>query len=120
MALVTLCVVAVSGFSLAEVINGKLSLKAGDEVYVCACGEGCPCETISSRQGKCSCGKNLALGKVVKVESDKATISVNGAERSFKTTGKYQCACGAKCNCNTISQKPGECGCGKKMSEVGK
>ena len=120
MALVTLCVVAISGFSLAEVINGKLSLKAGDEVYVCACGEGCPCETISSRQGKCSCGKNLALGKVVKVESDKATISVNGTERSFKTTGKYQCACGPKCTCNTISQKPGECGCGKEMSKVGK
>jgi len=31
---------------------------------------------------------------------------------------KYTCACGEGCNCDTISQKPGNCSCGKDMKKV--
>ena len=37
---------------------------------------------------------------------------------AFKTTGKYACACGPKCDCDTISQKAAKCACGKEMKEV--
>jgi hypothetical protein len=45
-------------------------------------------------------------------------VMVNDKEQAFKTTGKFQCACGPKCDCDTISQKPGKCSCGKAMEEV--
>ena len=32
--------------------------------------------------------------------------------------GKYACACGPGCDCNTNSQKTGNCSCGKPMKEV--
>lgn len=117
-ALLTLVALGMAGMAIAAVENGKITLKVGDEVYVCGCGEGCPCETISRKEGKCSCGKPLVKGKVTKVEEAKAMIAINGKERSFKTTGKYQCACGPDCNCDTISQQPGKCGCGKELQKV--
>ncbi len=33
--------------------KGALDLKVGDERYVCNCGEKCPCNSISSNEGKC-------------------------------------------------------------------
>jgi len=112
-----LCLVMV-GFSVAALQDGKMMLKVGDEVYVCGCGEGCPCLTMSKNQGKCSCGKDLVKGKVTKVEDGKATVMVNGKEQVFLTKGKYACACGPGCNCDTISQSPGKCGCGSEMKPV--
>ncbi len=29
----------------------------------------------------------------------------------------YICDCGAECNCNSISQQPGNCACGKPMKQ---
>jgi hypothetical protein len=104
--------------AFAEVENGKISLKVGDEVYVCNCGVKCPCETMSRKEGKCSCGADLVKGTVTKVEKGKAMVMVDGKERSFKTTGKYTCACGGGCPCDTISQKPGKCACGKDLQAV--
>lgn len=106
------------GLAAAEVKNGKLYLKVGDEVYICGCGEGCGCDTISMKPGKCACGADLVKAKVTKVEKGKAYFMVDGKERVLKTAGKYACACGAGCNCDTISQKPGKCHCGKDMKEV--
>lgn len=106
--------------SFAAVKGGKISLKAGDEVYVCGCGEKCDCGTISKKPGKCSCDKDLVKGTVTKVSKGKATVMVNGKEQVFKTTGKFQCPCGPSCDCDTISQKPGKCGCGKDLEAVGK
>jgi hypothetical protein len=118
-ALVALLTIGGAGLALAAVVDGKISLKAGDVVYVCGCGEGCPCETIARKEGgKCSCGKALVEGKVVKVEEGKAIVAIDGKERAFKTTGKYVCPCGEMCPCDTISQKPGKCGCGKELKEV--
>ena len=30
-----------------------MKAKVGDELYVCACGEGCPCDTMSRNAGQC-------------------------------------------------------------------
>ena len=100
--------------------KAKMDLKVGDEVYACDCGEGCPCKTMSRNPGKCTCDKDLVKAKVMSVEGDKAMLKAENwdKERAFKTTGKYMCDCGPGCNCDTISQNPGKCGCGKEMKKV--
>ncbi|HOV86783.1 MAG TPA: hypothetical protein PLM79_10500 [Syntrophobacteraceae bacterium] len=98
--------------------SGRLDLKVGDEVYVCGCGKGCPCDTIAMKPGKCVCKRKLVKAKVVKVEEGKATMLVGKKETVFKTIGKYACACGPGCDCGTISQLPGKCACGKAMKKV--
>ena len=114
---ILLCLVMI-GISFAALKNGQMKLKVGDEVYVCGCGEGCPCMTMSKSPGKCTCGKDLVKAKVTKVEKGKATVMVNGKEQVFPTKGKYACACGPECKCETISQSPGKCGCGADMKPV--
>jgi hypothetical protein len=99
---------------------GKMDLKVGDEIYACACGDGCDCKTLSRAPGKCKCGMDLVKAKVVKVEGDMAYLQAEGWKepRAFPTKGKYACACGEACKCNTISQQPGKCACGMEMKEV--
>jgi len=101
--------------------KGKLDLKVGDELYVCNCGEKCPCNTISRNPGKCACGHDdMVKATVTKVEGNVAYFKAEGwdKERPFKTVGKYMCACGPGCNCDTISQTKGKCTCGKEMKKV--
>ena len=93
--------------------TGRMEVKPGDEIYVCACGEMCDCDTMSMKPGQCSCGKDMIKTKVTKV--DDKLIYVEAYKRGLKRMGKYACACGAGCDCNTISQKPGNCSCGKPM-----
>jgi len=107
---------AVAGFAVAA--GGKLDLKAGDTVYVCGCGAGCDCGAMSMKKAKCSCKKEMVKATVVKVEGDEAQVMVDGKDQTFKTTGTYACACGEKCPCNYISQKPGKCGCGIELKKV--
>lgn len=109
---------ALAGLSIAAVENGKFSVKTGDSVYVCNCGEACPCLTVGKKAGKCTCGKEMAKVTVTRVDTENAYYQASGKERSVKTTGKYACACGASCNCDYISQKPGKCSCGKDMKPV--
>ncbi|HZV81617.1 MAG TPA: hypothetical protein VFF53_05560 [Geobacteraceae bacterium] len=112
----------VFAFGLAATVhaaNEKFETKAGDTIYVCACGEGCKCGTLSTSEGTCSCGKNLAKTTVNKVEGDMVFYTVDGKELSAPLTGAYYCGCG-KCACNTISQKPGNCSCGKKLIKAKK
>ena len=109
-----------SALSFAEPLKGgKLEVKAGDEIYVCGCAKGCDCYTVSKKEGKCACGSNLAKVKVTKVEKGKAFYVQDGKEASTTLTGKFNCACGPQCDCQTISQKPGKCGCGKEMAKAG-
>ena len=112
-------VMAMVAFSFAAE-KGKLDLKAGDERYVCNCGEKCACNTISMNQGKCTCGNDMVKAKVVKVEKGKASLKAEGweKERSFKTIGKYACNCSPVCKCGTISQNPGKCTCGVEMRKL--
>ncbi len=98
--------------------KGLPVFKAGETVYVCGCGAGCDCQTISRNDGKCSCDKPLVKTTVIKIEKGKLLAAVNGAEQAFSTKAKYACGCGEGCNCGTISQKPGKCTCGKKMKKV--
>ena len=105
---------ALSTFALAD--KTKMSAKVGDELYVCACGEGCPCDTMSKNPGQCTCGKDMVKTKVTKVEKGKITVESRG--KPFMSKGKYACDCGPDCKCDTISQNPGNCTCGKKMVEV--
>lgn len=92
--------------------------KKGDVVYVCTCGNDCPCMTMSRKEGNCACGKPLGKGIVSSVKEDKAVVTVDGKEMSFITKAKYACACGEGCTCGTISQKPGKCACGTEMKKV--
>ncbi|HSB06424.1 MAG TPA: hypothetical protein VLD55_11455 [Candidatus Sulfobium mesophilum] len=115
--LLTLVVVMTLAFAVqAFADKTEMTAKVGDELYVCGCGEGCPCDTMSRNPGTCTCGKDLVKAKVTKVEKGK--ITMEGRNRPFVSIGKYACACGAGCKCDTISQNPGNCSCGKKMMEV--
>jgi hypothetical protein len=93
--------------------------KVGEQVYVCGCGEGCDCYTISRKEGKCTCDKDLVKAKVTKVSSKVVTVKADDWEktRDFKALGGYKCACGKDCKCDTISQKPGKCVCGVGMKK---
>ena len=102
--------------SLAIADKVKMTAKVGDELYVCACGEGCPCDTMSRNPGKCTCDKDLVKTKVTKVEKGK--ITVESRKKPFASVAKYVCDCGPECKCDTISQNPGNCTCGKKMKMV--
>ncbi|HUM06226.1 MAG TPA: hypothetical protein VLT90_12250 [Terriglobales bacterium] len=102
-----------------QIHAGKLNVKSGEEYYVCDCAKLC-CETISSKAGKCGCGHDLVKATVTKVEKNKAYFKAAGwdKDRAYKTEGKYACDCGSACDCKTISQKPGKCGCGHDLKKV--
>ena len=105
--------------TVAFAANAKPVFKVGEEVYACNCGEAC-CDEISKHPGKCVCGKDMAKAKVVSVEDGKVMLQGEGWEkpRAFQTVAKYACACGPKCDCDTISQKPGKCPCGTEIKKV--
>ena len=102
--------------ALAVSDQAKMTAKVGDVLYVCGCGEGCPCDMMSRNPGQCTCGKDLVKTKVTKVEKGK--ITVESRKKPFASMAKYVCDCGPDCKCDTISQNPGNCTCGKKMVEV--
>ena len=120
------CIVIVTLLSLMMVgaafaaTPGKMNLKVGEEVYVCNCGPTCPCNSMSMKEGNCTCDNKMVKAKVTKVENDVAYVQAEGWEkpRAFITQGKYMCACGPSCNCNMISQKPGKCVCGENLKPV--
>jgi len=117
--LISLFVAAVLAFAVVALADKGLPVyKMGDTVYVCACGEGCDCKTMSRKEGKCSCGKALGKGVITSMDGDKAMVNLAGKDLSFTTKAKYVCDCGETCNCDTISQKPGKCSCGKEMKKV--
>jgi len=116
-------VVVALALSLAFAVVGfgdekLLVFKAGETIYVCACGAGCDCKTISRKEGNCGCGNPLVKSTVTKVEGEKVFAPVKGVEQSFPTKAAYTCGCGPECKCGTISQKPGKCGCGKDLKKM--
>lgn len=92
--------------------------KKGDAVYVCGCGAGCNCLTISRKDGTCSCNKKLAKATVDRIEGDTIFVKAGDKELTFPAKAKYACACGEGCPCGTVSQKPGKCACGTEMKKV--
>lgn len=117
--LIGLLVAAVLAFAAGAFADKSLPVyKQGDTVYVCACGESCACKTMSRNTGKCTCGKPLAKGVISSMKGDEAMVKLDGKEIAFTTKAKYVCSCGDACNCDTISQNPGNCTCGKEMRKV--
>lgn len=97
------------------------SLKVGDEVFVCGCGEKCPCDTLSNKGGRCTCAreiKPMVKAKVQSVEDDSTVLSIDGMDRPVITKPKYVCGCASDCNCETASQTPGNCTCGAELKKV--
>jgi len=111
-----------------------------DVVYSCACGPECDCNTVSTKAGECTCGKELEAGHVVKIEGHEALVCTCSAECTcslndedptqcacgkqikrvnLEGTGIYFCNCGDSCTCNTVSEEPGDCKCGMKLKQVG-
>ena len=119
---ITICfaVVAVTMALADKGPKGHFNAKAGDVIYVCSCGEGCNCGSLSLKKGTCGCGKDLVTTTVTKVENGKVFYKLDGKELSASLNGKYACACGEGCKCGTISQKPGMCGCGQNLVKVAK
>ncbi|WP_298432486.1 hypothetical protein [Geobacter sp.] len=103
----------IAGVALA----GAGGFRVGEEIYVCGCGAKCPCDEVALKGGKCTCGKDLVKAKVTGVAKGKVVVTVEGKERTFKTVGKYACAC-ERCGCKTVSQAAGKCPCGKAMKEA--
>jgi len=98
--------------------TGKFEAKAGDTIYVCGCGAGCDCGSLAKKEGKCGCGKEMVKTTVTKVDKTKVYYALDGKEMSAPINGKYACGCGDGCDCGSISQKPGKCGCDKDMVKV--
>jgi len=99
---------------------GKIDLKVGDTAWFCACDK-CPCETIARKPAKCGCNVDLVKGTVTAVDAAAGTVTASlpgGTTKTFKTTGKYTCACGPACDCGMVSQNPGNCACNKPMTAV--
>jgi hypothetical protein len=98
--------------------EGKtVTFKAGDEIYACACGQKCPCDTLSRKATTCACGADLVKAEVKEVSDGQVVVMMNGQERTFKTAGAFVCACGEACTCDTISQKETTCACGAKLKK---
>jgi hypothetical protein len=105
------------GMAFADGKAGQV-FKKGDKIYACGCGPACDCGTMAYKPGKCSCDKDLVKTTVTRVKDGKVFYKIKGVEMSAPAKGKYVCACGPECDCGTISQKPGNCVCGKPMKEV--
>ncbi len=92
----SLCIVIVAllGLMMVGVVfaatSGKMDLKVGEEVYVCNCGPSCPCNSMSMKEGNCTCGNKMVKAKVTKVEKDMAYVKAEGWEkpRAFTYPGQ--------------------------------
>jgi len=126
---------ATTGFA-AEKAAEKPKSKA-PTYYVCACGNDCDCNRISTKPGKCKCKKKMEKMHLLGIEGDSASFcecksgcdcTINKDDptkcgcgkpvRKVSIKGKYVCSCGPDCACGKISDKPGKCGCGKELKKV--
>jgi hypothetical protein len=119
----------------------KAAAARQDVLYTCACGPECKCNSMSTKPGKCNCGKEMKWGHVLRVEGNEALLctcdegcncKLDPKETnptncscgkpikrvSLKGTGIYFCNCGGSCQCDTVSDKPGKCGCGMDLKKA--
>ena|SRR5271157_3986112 len=99
-------------------VTASLPCKAGDTIYVCP-SSACDFHTVALKPGKCGCGGDLAKVVVTDVKDQVASFQLDGKPRTAKLTGNYMCGCGGNC-CQMISDKPGQCCCGKDLVAAGK
>lgn len=119
-AILGICAVLAAVTLLMAQDKSRMVLKPGDQIFACGCGPDCACQTLARKEGTCACGKPLVKATVKSVGADTAVLTIGDREQTFKTVGKYMCACGPSCKCDTISQMPGKCACGVDMVEVKK
>lgn len=110
-----------------------------DVIYTCACGPQCHCGSVSLNPGKCTCGKELTPGHVLKVEGTEALVCQCGKDCSCQLDPKdsskcgcgkqvkrvdlagkdvYFCNCMGSCTCNNLSDMPGKCRCGMNLKKA--
>ena len=135
--LVTVMVCAGLSFAAEKEKVAKKKVVPGTVLYVCNCGDDCKCDTVSTKPGKCSCGKKLVAMHVLKIDGDEAILCTCGKGCACKFNeadpskcgcglptkrvslkGLYICGCGEGCPCNTILDKPGKCKCGNALKKV--
>lgn len=109
-------------------------------IYWCDCGPECKCNSVSTKPGKCGCGKEMAGGHVVWAEGTTVLACPCGPGCScaidpkdhgkcgcgkpvkkidLKGTGLWFCNCGGACGCGAVSDKPGPCtGCGMQLQQA--
>jgi hypothetical protein len=109
---------AVSLVFAAKGPTGKFDAKVGDAIYACGCGDGCDCGSLGKKESTCSCGQKMVKTTVTKIEKGRVYYKINGKELSAPQQGTYACGCGDGCDCGSIGQKPGKCGCDKDMVKV--
>ena len=99
--------------------------------YTCGCVD-CGCNTLSDKPGKCICGRELVPMPILKIEGNKGYFCSCSPDCACKfnpkdptrctcgnlikvidLTGKYICEC-----CNVISDKSGECVCGRELKKL--
>ena len=112
-----------------------------DVLYTCSCGQNCNCKTVSTKPGKCDCGRPLKWGHVLKIRKNEAilfqcgegcrcygidpqypsrcTCGVLTKKISLVGTGIYFCNCGGSCFCNYVSDSPGVCKCSNNLIKAG-
>ena len=112
-----------------------------DVLYSCSCGQQCKCNTVSTKPGKCDCGRILKWGHVLKIEGTEAILCqcAEGCRCYFNSKDSTKCTCGKPtkrvslvgtgiyfCNCgggggfcNYVSDSPGKCRCGNKLIKAG-
>jgi hypothetical protein len=98
--------------------SGKFEAKVGDAIYACGCGDGCDCGSLGKKEGTCSCGQKMVKTTVTRIDKGRVFYKIGDKELSAPMQGKYACGCGDGCDCGSIGQKPGKCGCDKDMLKV--
>ena len=111
-----------------------------DVLYTCP-GLQCKSNTVSTKSGKCDCGRILKWGHVLKIEGteailcqcgegcrcyaldqkdpSKCTCGLHTKRVSLVGTGIYFCNCGGGGGfCNYVSDSPGKCRCGNTLIKV--
>ena len=103
--------------------------------YVCNCGPDCKCGSNADKSGNCTCGKPMALKKVLALQEksylvcgcadckcdaldpkDPKKCSCGKPLMAFPRKGAYSCACPG-CDCDMQANVPGKCVCGKELKQ---
>jgi len=126
-------------FIIGSAVQAEGPAVKGTDVYACDCEEGCPCPSPFLEPGTCDCGLEFAKMRVLKIDGgtahlckcddDKCPCSFDPADpkkcgcgarvKEISTKGKYLCACGPGCRCNSVSEREGKSPCGVPMKKGG-
>jgi hypothetical protein len=143
--LLLVAAVIAGGLLLGACMHGPMHHKGmgpgggGSVIYWCNCGADCKCNSVSTKPGNCSCGKEMAGGHVVYTEGNVVLACTCGPQCSCAIDPKdhtkcgcgkpvkridltgtklYFCNCKGSCGCNVVSDQPGTCRCGMELHQA--